>query len=53
MDATGVNEGAKAAIGTLKESISIGKEGGKLVEGTINWRERLCQAARVTSDLQC
>jgi hypothetical protein len=33
MDATGVNEGAKAAIGTLKESISIGKEGGKLVEG--------------------
>lgn len=33
MDATGVNEGAKAAIGTLKESISVGKEGGKLVEG--------------------
>ena len=31
MDAAGVNEGAKAAIGTLKESISIGKEGGKLV----------------------
>ena len=31
MDATGVNEGAKGAIGTLKESISIGKEGGKLV----------------------
>ena len=31
MDAAGVNEGAKAAIGTLKESIAVGKEGGKLV----------------------
>lgn len=31
MDATGVNSGAKAAIGTLKDSIAIGKEGGKLV----------------------
>ena len=31
MDATGMNAGAKAAIGTLKESIAIGKEGGKLV----------------------
>lgn len=31
MDATGVNAGAKAAIGTLKESIAVGKEGGKLV----------------------
>jgi hypothetical protein len=33
MDASGVNDGAKAAIGTLKESIAVGKEGGKLVEG--------------------
>ena len=31
MDATGVNSGAKAAMGTLKESIAIGKEGGKMV----------------------
>jgi len=31
MDATGVNEGTKAAIATLKESIAVGKEGGKLV----------------------
>ena len=31
MDAAGVNEGAKAAIGILKESIAVGKEGGKLV----------------------
>jgi hypothetical protein len=31
MDASGVNAGAKAAIATLKESVAIGKEGGKLV----------------------
>ena len=31
MDATGANEAAKAAIGTLKDSVAIGKEGGKLV----------------------
>jgi hypothetical protein len=31
MDAIGVNTAAKAAIGTLNESIAIGKEGGKLV----------------------
>lgn len=31
MDAAGVNDGAKAAIGTFKESIAVGKEGGKLV----------------------
>jgi len=31
MDASGVNAGAKVAIATLKESVAIGKEGGKLV----------------------
>ena len=31
MEADGFNVGAKAAIGTLKDSIAIGKEGGKLV----------------------
>ena len=31
MDPTGVNAGAKAAIGTLRESMAVGKEGGKLV----------------------
>jgi len=31
MDALGVNEAAKAAISTLKDSIAIGKEGGALV----------------------
>lgn len=31
MDATGVNAGAKAAIGTLRDSLAVGKEGGKLV----------------------
>jgi hypothetical protein len=31
MDATGVNESAKAAISTLKGSIEVGREGGKLV----------------------
>lgn len=31
MDPTGVNSGAKAAIGTLRESLAVGKEGGKLV----------------------
>jgi hypothetical protein len=31
MDATAASAGAKAAIGTLKESIAVGKEGGKLV----------------------
>ena len=33
MDAAGVNDGAKAAVETLKESIAVGKEAGKLVEG--------------------
>jgi hypothetical protein len=31
MDASGANAGAQAAIATLKESVAIGKEGGKLV----------------------
>lgn len=31
MDASGANAGAKAAIGTLRDSLAIGKEGGKLV----------------------
>ena len=32
MDAAGFNVGAKAALGTIKESIAVGKEAGKLVE---------------------
>jgi len=32
MDANGFNAGAKVAIGTIKEGISVGKEAGKLVE---------------------
>ena len=32
MDANGFNVGAKAALGTIKESIAVGKEAGKLVE---------------------
>jgi len=31
MDPTGFNAGAKAAIGTLRESMAVGKEGAKLV----------------------
>lgn len=31
MDPSGVNAGAKAAIGTLRESMAVGKEGGQLV----------------------
>ena len=31
MDPTGINAGAKAAIGTLRESMAVGKEGAKLV----------------------
>ena len=53
MDATGVNAGAKAAIGTLKDSIEIGKEGGKLVAdiqnenyNIINQQQRLRETAR-------
>jgi len=33
MDAPGFNAGAKAALGTIKESIEVGREAGKLVEG--------------------
>lgn len=33
MDATGFNVGAKAALGTIKDSIAIGKEGAKLIQG--------------------
>ena len=32
MDAAGFNVGAKAALGTIKEGIAVGKEAGKLVE---------------------
>ena len=32
MDANGFNVGVKAALGTIKEGIAVGKEAGKLVE---------------------
>ena len=53
MDASGVNAGAKAAIATLKESVAIGKEGGKLVAeiqsdnyNVINQQHQKREAAR-------
>ena len=53
MDASGVNTGAKAAISTLKESISIGNEGGKVVSDlqsdmhrTILQQQRMREAER-------